>query len=166
MLVFSSCRGYTEAQERKVRPVAGLRHTCIIAYLSRPSLGVGYRFSRHLSFISADFVLFPHFVSQARIIVLPVTIAISSTDASSKISSFLRCSSRPTPIAALLSTFPFHIFLTLTMFHSRKAGLIGRLFCDNNNGRNGSFFYVAGYLIEERRRWPVITASPRGQCSK
>ena len=26
--------------------------------------------------------------------------------------------------------------------------------------------YVAGYLIEERRRWPVITASPRGQCSK
>ena len=28
------------------------------------------------------------------------------------------------------------------------------------------FFYVAGYLIEERRRWPVITASPRGQCSK
>ena len=27
-------------------------------------------------------------------------------------------------------------------------------------------FYVAGYLIEERRRRPVITASPRGQCSK
>ena len=27
-------------------------------------------------------------------------------------------------------------------------------------------FYVAGYLIEERRRWPVITASPRGQHSK
>ena len=27
-------------------------------------------------------------------------------------------------------------------------------------------FYVAGYLIEERRRCPVITASPRGQCSK
>ena len=27
-------------------------------------------------------------------------------------------------------------------------------------------FYVAGYLIEERRRWPIITASPRGQCSK
>ena len=23
----------------------------------------------------------------------------------------------------------------------------------------------AGYLMEERRRWPVITASPRGQCS-
>ena len=22
--------------------------------------------------------------------------------------------------------------------------------------------YVAGYLIEERRRWPVITASPQG----
>ena len=27
-------------------------------------------------------------------------------------------------------------------------------------------FNVAGYLIEERRRRPVITASPRGQCSK
>ena len=27
-------------------------------------------------------------------------------------------------------------------------------------------FNVAGYLIEERRRWPVITASPRGQGSK
>ena len=27
-------------------------------------------------------------------------------------------------------------------------------------------FNVAGYLIEERLRWPVITASPRGQCSK
>ena len=25
---------------------------------------------------------------------------------------------------------------------------------------------VAGYLIEERRRWPVSIASPRGQCSK
>ena len=37
---------------------------------------------------------------------------------------------------------------------------------NNNNGRNGSFLYVAGYLVEERRRWPEITASPRGQCSK
>ena len=27
-------------------------------------------------------------------------------------------------------------------------------------------FNVAGYLIEERRRWPIITASPRGQGSK
>ena len=27
-------------------------------------------------------------------------------------------------------------------------------------------FYVAIYLIEERCRWPVITASPRGKCSK
>ena len=27
-------------------------------------------------------------------------------------------------------------------------------------------FNVAGYLIEERRKWPIITASPRGQCSK
>ena len=29
-----------------------------------------------------------------------------------------------------------------------------------------SVFNVAGYLIEERRRWPVITASPRGQYTK
>ena len=29
-----------------------------------------------------------------------------------------------------------------------------------------SYRNVAGYLIEERRRWPIITASPRGQCSK
>ena len=29
-----------------------------------------------------------------------------------------------------------------------------------------AIFYVAGYLVDERRRWPVITASPRGQCSK
>ena len=27
-------------------------------------------------------------------------------------------------------------------------------------------FYVAGNLIKERRSWPVVTASPRGQCSK
>ena len=27
-------------------------------------------------------------------------------------------------------------------------------------------FNVAGDLVEERRRWPVINASPRGQCSK
>ena len=27
-------------------------------------------------------------------------------------------------------------------------------------------FNVAGYIIEERRRWPVITAFPRGQRSK
>ena len=28
------------------------------------------------------------------------------------------------------------------------------------------FFNVAGYLIVERRRWPVIISSPRGQCYK
>ena len=27
-------------------------------------------------------------------------------------------------------------------------------------------FNVAGYLIEEKCRWPIIIASPRGQCSK
>ena len=28
------------------------------------------------------------------------------------------------------------------------------------------FFIVAGYLIEERRIWPINNASPRGQSSK
>ena len=37
---------------------------------------------------------------------------------------------------------------------------------NDNNGRNFQLFNVAGYLIEESRRWPIITASPRGQCSK
>ena len=39
---------------------------------------------------------------------------------------------------------------------------------NNNIGRNGSYltWLASGYLIEERRRWSVITASPRGQCSK
>ena len=49
--------------------------------------------------------------------------------------------------------------------NSRKSADVYKIY-NNNNGRNGSFFYVAGYLIEERRRWPVITASPRGQSSK
>ena len=30
----------------------------------------------------------------------------------------------------------------------------------------GMAVVLRGYLIEERRRWPIITASPRGQCSK
>ena len=30
----------------------------------------------------------------------------------------------------------------------------------------GLAVFLRGWLIEERRRWPVITASPRGQCSK
>ena len=37
---------------------------------------------------------------------------------------------------------------------------------NNNNiimSPKKAVFNVAGYLIEERRRWPVITASPRGQ---
>ena len=40
------------------------------------------------------------------------------------------------------------------------------VFINNNNGRNGSCLTWPAYLIEERRRWPVITTSPRGQCSK
>ena len=44
------------------------------------------------------------------------------------------------------------------------------LYNNNNNNNNNiakmAVFSVAGYLIEERRRWPVITASPRRQYSK
>ena len=42
----------------------------------------------------------------------------------------------------------------------KDDGIQRRLLAEKtlNNGRNGSF-NVAGYLIEERRRWPVITAS-------
>ena len=48
---------------------------------------------------------------------------------------------------------------SLTFFTAIFVALSGALAEDNNNnGRNGSFFNVAGYLIEERRRWPVITA--------
>ena len=43
---------------------------------------------------------------------------------------------------------------------------------NNNNNNNNNiaemalFLNAAGYLIEERRRWPVITASRRVQHSK
>ena len=38
---------------------------------------------------------------------------------------------------------------------------------DNNNNGRMAVFNVAGYLIEERRRWPILNdASPRGQCYK
>ena len=37
------------------------------------------------------------------------------------------------------------------------------IYNNNNNIAEMAVFNVAGYLIEERRRWPVITASPRGQ---
>ena len=36
---------------------------------------------------------------------------------------------------------------------------------NNNNGRNGCLTWLATSL-EERRRWPIMNASPRGQCSK
>ena len=38
--------------------------------------------------------------------------------------------------------------------------------CYNNIGRNGSYLTWLATSLEERRRWPVITASPRGLCSK
>ena len=36
----------------------------------------------------------------------------------------------------------------------------------NNNGRNGSCLTWLATSLEEKRRWLVINASPRGQCSK
>ena len=37
---------------------------------------------------------------------------------------------------------------------------------NNNNGRNGSCLTWLATSLEEKRRWLVINASPRGQCSK
>ena len=37
---------------------------------------------------------------------------------------------------------------------------------NNNNGRNGSYLTWLATSLEERPRWPIINASPRGQCSK
>ena len=38
--------------------------------------------------------------------------------------------------------------------------------CNNNNGRNGSCLTWLATSLEEKRRWLIINASPRGQCSK
>ena len=37
---------------------------------------------------------------------------------------------------------------------------------NNNNGRNGSCLTWLATSLEEKRRWLIINASPRGQCSK
>ena len=37
---------------------------------------------------------------------------------------------------------------------------------DNNNCRNGSCLTWLATSLEEKRRWLIIDASPRGQCSK
>ena len=36
----------------------------------------------------------------------------------------------------------------------------------NNNGRNGSCLTWLATSLEQKRRWLIINASPRGQCSK
>ena len=40
------------------------------------------------------------------------------------------------------------------------------LYNNNNNGRNGSCLTWLATSLEEKRRWLIINASPRGQCSK
>ena len=37
---------------------------------------------------------------------------------------------------------------------------------NNNNCRNGSCLTWLATSLEEKRRWLIIDASPRGQCSK
>ena len=37
---------------------------------------------------------------------------------------------------------------------------------NNNNGRNDSCLTWLATSLEEKRRWLIINASPRGQCSK
>ena len=45
-----------------------------------------------------------------------------------------------------------------------STGLI--IIINNNNGRNGSCLTWLATSLEEKRRWLIINASPRGQCSK
>ena len=54
----------------------------------------------------------------------------------------------------------------LTYLHTYSHFHLNRVVNKNKNNNNiaeMAVFNVAGYLIEERRRWSVITASPRGQ---
>ena len=37
---------------------------------------------------------------------------------------------------------------------------------NNNNGRNGSCLTWLATSLEEKRKWLIINASPRGRCSK
>ena len=37
---------------------------------------------------------------------------------------------------------------------------------NDNNGRNGSCLTWMATSLEKKRRWHIINASPRGQCSK
>ena len=56
------------------------------------------------------------------------------------------------------------------IYYSMQCRLIAQLVTINKSYviiiAEMAVFNAAGYLIEERRRWPVITASTRGQCSK
>ena len=58
--------------------------------------------------------------------------------------------------------------LKQSKFYFKRAG--SKLSQDNNNnnnnGRNGSCLTWLATSLEEKRRWLVINASPRGQCSK
>ena len=50
--------------------------------------------------------------------------------------------------------------------------LLNRISCactynnNNNNGRSGSCLTWLATSLEEKRRWLILNASPRGQCSK
>ena len=53
----------------------------------------------------------------------------------------------------------------------REVGPTHRQARDNNNnnnysGRNGSCLTWLATSLEEKRRWLIMNASPRGQCSK
>ena len=44
--------------------------------------------------------------------------------------------------------------------------ITARDYNNNNNGRNGSCLTWLATSLEEKRRWLIFNASPRGQCSK
>ena len=45
-------------------------------------------------------------------------------------------------------------------------GQLGNHINNNNNGRNGSCLTWLATSLEEKRRWLITNASPRGQCTK
>ena len=62
----------------------------------------------------------------------------------------------------------FYFYYTVSSCHGddetqNMSGAGGMI---NNNGRNGSCLTWLATSLEEKRRWLVINASPRGQCSK
>ena len=73
------------------------------------------------------------------------------------------------------TAFPIAIYdceslaMTTKVLMLSNGGVTEDCFNNNNNGRNGSCLTWLATSLEEKRRWLIINASPRGQsvqCSK